>query len=202
MIREFYNVISISIDQRKAICRMSVFITEEKCKLVLDFNDGYSVEAPTYSLALEELLKLQPKDTIISIEHTIFVNFKTVKEPIKLNETVKLEDTPFSQDKVIKFEILFEDDKSVYAYEDFGIAFKKLSAALQGRIETCAFCSNGDFKSDGGEDLRHGWYCFREVDDVDMRKAWYERLEYFQQAIPGMSAFYWCPKYSYADKIF
>lgn len=83
---------------------------------------------------------------------------------------------------------------SAECYEDFSIALQKLKDAVQEEFHICAYCRQSDFMSDGAEELRHGWYCFRNV-HADRSIPWFQRIEDFEKAIPNVDALHWCPKF-------
>ncbi|WP_068777311.1 hypothetical protein [Paenibacillus sp. FJAT-26967] len=145
----------------------------------------------------------------------------------KTNSTLLLEDALFirtnqaSLEKIIIEEKLFlsTDDlgeetlsfslgcnyKGIHyntaAVNDFSIALQDLRNQLQVEFHICAYCLRSDFKSDGGEDLRHSWFCFREVRELNPNKPWFQREDEFDEAIPNVDAFYWCPAFQYKFKI-
>ena len=81
------------------------------------------------------------------------------------------------------------------AVEDFSIALQALQDKMDVSFNICAFCSNADFRSTGGEDLRQGWYCLRDVLNRNPEIPWFQRDEEFQKAYPNVNAFHWCPSY-------
>ncbi|MBA9088813.1 hypothetical protein FHR92_005348 [Fontibacillus solani] len=204
--QESLRMVFVSTDMKISKCRLSIFFRGDCCKLVLDSHKQFIVESSNYSSAMEELLIQLPKNTSITMEHEVVLVQNDSRVIIQLAETVELEYIPRYDSKVVKFTLCHQrggkQQVCVSSYEDFGIVLGMLDNELFGKFEICAYCSKGDFKSDGGEDLRHGWYCFRKVDNIDMDKSWYERLDEFDQAIPNMSVFYWCPKFTYKNKKF
>jgi len=165
----------------------------------------YAAASSTYLSALDELLKQLPQNTALLIGHEVTVTQGFNTKLLHVNETVELEYNTNFDYWSLKFTLSCQQGDNtirVSSYEDFGIVYRMLKDKLSGQIETCAYCSKSDFKSDGGEDLRHGWYCFRENSDLDMSNPWYERLDEFDHAIPNISAFYWCPSFSYKNKTF
>ncbi|MBG9799108.1 hypothetical protein O0555_18075 [Brevibacillus laterosporus] len=89
------------------------------------------------------------------------------------------------------------------AIEDFSIALQALQDKMDVSFNICAFCSNGDFRSTGGEDLRHGWYCLRDVLNRHPDLPWFQREKEFQEAYSSVNAFHWCPSYVKAvDRMF
>ncbi|GED61017.1 hypothetical protein ABER61_22500 [Brevibacillus formosus] len=89
------------------------------------------------------------------------------------------------------------------AIEDFSIALQALQDKMDVSFNICAFCSNGDFRSTGGEDLRQGWYCLRDVLNRQPDLPWFQREQEFQEAYSNVNAFHWCPCYVKAvDRMF
>ena len=88
---------------------------------------------------------------------------------------------------------------SAECYEDFSIALQKLKDAVQEELHICAYCQQSDFMSDGSEELRHGWYCFRNVNE-DRSLPWFQRIEDFEKAIPNVDALHWCPKFCKSER--
>lgn len=206
MRKEELRAVTIRARGQDEHCRLFILFDNNKCKLILNYG-GHLFESNSqgFTLALEHLLEQLPEGAKITFVHDIFIKKGLKEEFLTIKEEVGLEYVPGSHTLLIKFDLFtnYEDRLiNVSSYEDFGIAFSKLKDELTVKIETCAYCLNGDFKSDGGEDLRHGWYCFRDIKDIDLSEPWFDRLEQFEIAIPNMSAFYWCPAFTHKNKTF
>jgi hypothetical protein len=83
----------------------------------------------------------------------------------------------------------------------FDFAFGRLLDQLPGKMQVCATCALGSFQSGGGEDLLHGWYCFRDL-GVDPSKwdRWWEHGAEYDAARQDVSALHWCPSYHERSK--
>lgn len=195
---KFVKILSKGLERDS---RLSIFFGEEYCRLVLDFNKRITAVSNNYNTALEKLLLQLPPKTKIIFKHDIFLDHGEI---ILINEIIEMSYIENSGETLIKFTLCVPDEEElcVTGYDDFGIALKALNLKLNRNIETCVYCSKSDFMSNGGEDLRHGWFCFRDVTNVDMSKPWYDRIDKFDQAYPNMSAFYWCPEFQYKCKVF
>ena len=195
---KFVKILSRGLERDS---RLSIFFDKDYCKLVLDFNEHITVISNNYTTALEKLLLQLPPKTRITFKHDIFLDHGEIK---LINEIVETSYIENSGETLIKFTLCVSDEEEicVTGYDDFGIALKALNLKLNRSIETCAYCSKSDFMSNGGEDVRHGWFCFRDVIDVDMTKPWYERIDKYEKANPNMSSFYWCPEFQYKSKVF
>ncbi len=199
--------IKLNTEENQKDCRMYVsFLNYGHCRIILNGNLlELECVAGNYSLALEKLLKEFPINTEIQIVNKLGVINKGKREYIEINETVRLSFDPYQNDYSIEFILscIFDEQHLITSsFDDFGIALSNLVKKINLPIESCAYCLNGNFKSDGSEDLRHGWYCFRDVEDVNLQIPWYERIELFEKAAPNLSAFYWCPSFKYVNKVF
>lgn len=86
-------------------------------------------------------------------------------------------------------------DYEANATEDYYYALKNLKRDMNLGFSICFYCENADFKSDGSEDLRHGWYCLRELNDRKKDIPWFQREEEFEKAISNVDALHWCPMF-------
>ncbi|WP_240421801.1 hypothetical protein [Paenibacillus periandrae] len=165
----------------------------------------YESQENTYLEALATIFRQLPEGYKVKLQNRVAVTSGKGNHFIDITELVSLTYLASADDSVLRFEIqcLFNDTQySAEATEDFSIALQKLKNKMNVNFNICAFCENGDFMSTGGEDLRHGWYCLREVMPRERLLPWFEREDEFKKAIPNLSAFHWCPKFSLSDKEF
>ena len=202
---EYLTYLKIEENEEIRSCRMYVqFLSNGQCKIRLD-GHNFSEEAveSSYSRSLEALLRELPSGSTLHLNNKIVINKNGFCHVMEISEKVKLSFVPYENDDLIEFILgcTFENQGLIAAcFDDFGIAFSNLVKQIGLPVETCAYCHNGDFKSDGGEDLRHGWYCFRDVENANMQLPWVERLKMFSKATPNLSAFFWCPGFQYQNK--
>ena len=176
---------------------------ENGYKFVLqDGHTEYLGEGDSYTQALSSLLEKMEYDTELVFINKVVVVQEKSKFVIEINECVRRALEPFENQKLIEFKLSCNFNGitiATHAFEDFSISFYNLIKQIQGNVECCATCNQGDFKSDGAEDLRHGWFCFRDV-DVSLQIPWFERLESFEVAVPNVDAFHWCPEFQFEKK--
>lgn len=207
MLSEYVVYIKLYIEENQSDCRMYVrFLNNGQCRVILS-GENLELEsiAENYSYALEQLLKKVPKNTEIKIINKLGVINKGEREFIEIEEVVKLCFVPYENDYSLEFTLscIFDGQHFVTSsFDDFGIALSNLMKKINVLIEACAHCLFANFISDGSEDLRHGWYCFRDIEDANMQLPWYERIDQFKEASPNISAFYWCPSYKFVNKVF
>ncbi|NOJ74154.1 hypothetical protein [Paenibacillus alvei] len=204
--KEYINFVEIKQEERIYQCKLFVQFIDSNCRIILDYNNSM-IEGggDSYTNALESLLGNFQHSTEIRFENYIAVTEGKSKNILKIEEVVKLTDVPYENDLQLEFVLKsnFKDRViTTTSFHDFSIAIGKLVREMNLACESCAYCYYGDFKSDGGEDLRHGWYCFREIQGINMEVPWFDRIEYFSQAIPNIDAFHWCPSFRLLDKIF
>ncbi|OXM87391.1 hypothetical protein [Paenibacillus rigui] len=166
---------------------------------------SYECQESNYLESLATILSQLPEGYKMKHQNRVAVTSGKGNQLVDITEFVSLTYLSSVDDKVLKFELrcLFDGNMySVDSTEDFSIALQKLKNKMNVDFNICAFCENGDFMSTGGEDLRHGWYCLREVIPRKRLLPWFEREDEFKKAIPNLSAFHWCPKFSLSDKEF
>ncbi|WP_143014400.1 MULTISPECIES: hypothetical protein [unclassified Paenibacillus] len=158
-----------------------------------------------YVDALISLLNNLKEGSIIIFNHTVTASTGDSLEFIEITETVNLSYLPSIDDKMIHFELnctINNQFFSASAPEDFSIALQKLKNKTNLEFQICAFCNNSDFQSTGGEDLRFGWSCLRNLHQRELSLPWYERVHEFEKSTPNLSAIHWCPSFKESDKEF
>lgn len=192
-------------------------------RLFISYNDGFFMTliddsggtyesgcggfGPTLS---ELLLKLSPScqplsehHVCIRMEHSISIKrHDGHSEILTLKECIQNVPELFMDEYTIQYTLtcLSEDKREIRTVSvegDFVHALQKIVDQLDIELHTCAYCQYADFKSMGGEDLRHGWLCFREVGPIDFDIPWFMREDQFDQAIQNVDALYWCPAFQY-----
>lgn len=176
-----------------------------ECRLVLSSTlKEIEVRGCDYTSAIKLLLMELPLESQLLIQHSILYDEESKKGILKVEEYVQIKRHEIIEDIVVYYTLSCVDINNIPVSEsideDFSIVFSKLNERLNLRLHVCANCQFSDFKSDGNEDLRHGWYCFRKFNDYRKDKVWYERLDAFDKAAPNINALYWCPKFSYEKK--
>lgn len=191
----------------------------QEAKLYAHFKSDFQVymtlvtsslflESHEYSFmeCLISILEKLPEGCKLKLQNKVHVMQDKQLEILQIEEFVSLAKVQSSEDNQIHFllqcnynGVSFEAD----GIEDFSIALTRLQKKMDVKFFTCFFCENAEFKSVGGEDLRHGWYCLREIRDKKLGLPWHERVDEFEKAIPNVSAFHWCPKFNWdEDKLF
>lgn len=134
-------------------------------------------------------------DEVISQEfyEQQLVRIKEASKVYKENEEKK---TKFQE---IQFELTCTYKGNNYqsvGHGDFRIALYDLIKNLDGPVlKTCPCCRFSDHMRYGDEDLRHGWFCFRDL-NTDFSLVWYKREDDFERAIRSLSAFHCCDSFS------
>lgn len=174
--------------------------------LVRGSGETYRICRGGFGSCISDLLNEISGDSQLIFENKVFVKGRDGKlKVLVLIETIKNVPEQYSDDITVEYrlECNFEEKKEIDTISnegDFSIALQKLIDLLDIEMHVCAFCQFADFKSTGGEDLRHGWYCFREIGKVDFDVPWFMREDQFENAIPNVDALYWCPKFQYRTK--
>lgn len=203
---EFTKYIKLQLGDESSECRLHVRLGGNQCRMSLE-SDKHSltIEDYNYTHALISLLQNLSTDASLIFTNKIYGRINGKRQVIEVNEQVKLYYLENDQEYILEFELSYDRNGErcvASSKEDFGIALMKVIRSFEFSLEICASCKNSDFKSDGGEDLRQGWYCFRELDHTRMNDPWYEREELFELAIPHKDAFYWCPAFTSSEKVF
>lgn len=207
MIHEKVIYLDLIGQERKMAGKLHVHFNDKCHATLLAEGVDISKTESNYVECLVELLKaISPEYKQLMLINQIFI--KTGKQKLELleiTETVSLKLDVSAEEDVLHFALNCSYGGKEYAAEaseDFSIALQQLKENLPVEFQICGFCVFSDFKSDGSEDLRHGWYCFRENEEIDLDIPWFQREDSFNEAIPFINAFYWCPHFQYSAKAY
>ena len=158
-------------------------------------DQSFESQGPDFRESLTRLFEKLPEQSKITMVDEIAIS--SFRQTLNVQSTISLRYSEDAESDVLHY-VLVTDYKgkeiSVECEEDFSIPLQKIKNIINAEFHICAYCQLSDFKSDGGEELRHGWYCFRNVDE-DLSIPWFERMEGFEKAIPNVDAFHWCPQF-------
>lgn len=202
------KVIFISlVDENDNICETKFYVLfngEKSCYTALSKDSNViTYQGTSYTECLLETMKQLPKQSKIKSFNRVHISNSNKEDITTIKEEISLVWLDSIEDYHLKFELECSFNGTVYkalAFEDFSIALQKLKNLMQVDMNICAYCKHGDFRSDGLEDLRHGWYCFREFEKSDL--PWFQREEEFRRAIPNLDAFHWCPMHNKDSRTF
>lgn len=158
-------------------------------------------EESNYVQSLLVLMTKLPEGYRLKFSNSFQIENMDAIEVIKVEELVSVTFDYDPDEPQLRYNLLCHYGGKTFtseSVEDFSIALQALQTKMDINFSICAFCSNADFRSTGGEDLRHGWYCLRDVENRKPELAWFQREEEFQQAYPNVNAFHWCPSYAKA----
>lgn len=204
MLKEgFYMVQLADETQNQVLGRLYYLILNEDDISVTLSTNQFELQASGYNftVSLLELLRKLPHHSKICITHDLIAKQNDSVTLLKLEENISLVFLESIQDYSVQFNLACSIDGITYqsqSIEDFSIAMAELNRKINVNLQMCFNCKFADFKSNGCEDLRLGWYCLRDI-GIGNNKKWFEVEDNFGQALPGMSAFYWCPKFCFED---
>ncbi|GIO04049.1 hypothetical protein J31TS6_00770 [Brevibacillus reuszeri] len=158
-------------------------------------------EESNYVQSLLTLMTKLPEGFQLKFSHSFQIENMDGLEVINVEEFVSVTFDYDPDEPQLRYNLLCDYGRETFtseSTEDFSIALQALQTKMDINFSICAFCSNADFRSTGGEDLRHGWYCLRDVENRKPELPWFQREEEFQKAYPNVSAFHWCPRYAKA----
>ncbi len=160
----------------------------------------------TYVQSLLELITKLPEGYQLKFLNSVQCTNDNSIEILTVEEYIAVTRQYDPDEPQLKFRLVCDYRGIVFeveAIEDFSIALQALQDKMDISFNICAFCSNGDFRSTGGEDLRQGWYCLRDVSNRHPDLPWFQREDEFQEAYSNVNAFHWCPSYAKAvDRMF
>lgn len=158
-------------------------------------------EGVTYVQCLLELMTRLPEEYQLKFLNNFQITDTDTIEIIMVEESITVSQYD-PEEPQLKFKLVCEYRGKTFeaeAVEDFSIALQALQDKMDVSFNICAFCSNADFRSTGGEDLRQGWYCLRDVLNRHPDLPWFQREDEFQEAYSNVNAFHWCPSYVKAE---
>jgi len=147
----------------------------------------------------QELLPQLPSQTRLMMSHVVALKQEKRLDFISIEEVVWSERDEehewFQPHFLLRCEVQGRCYEASGA-EDFDEVFRQLAAQLPGQLQVCHFCHYADFQPIGGEDLRHGWRCFRDVppEQWESYRRWFP-AEVYERAIKQVDAFHWCPSF-------
>lgn len=154
-------------------------------------------EGVNYAQCLLELMTRLPEEYQLKFLNSFQITDTDTIEIITVEESIMV--SQYDPDEPqLRFKLVCEYKGKAFeaeAVEDFSIALQVLQDKMDVSFNICAFCSNADFRSTGGEDLRQGWYCLRDVLNRHPDLPWFQREDEFQEAYSNVNAFHWCPSY-------
>ncbi|MWV47180.1 hypothetical protein GRF59_26655 [Paenibacillus sp. HJL G12] len=150
-------------------------------------NKRIRKESGLFVTCIESILSELSKDSILQMKNSVKVNDQVVQlvESYSLNEN-----------ETIRIELQCDYNGISYSgssLEEFDYALGELEDKMNIKFQVCANCNNGNITSIS--DLRHGWHCFRNIENQLTSLAWFERDEEFEESISNVSALHWCPKF-------
>lgn len=154
-------------------------------------------EGVNYTQSLLELMTRLPKECRLKFLNSFQISDRDTIEIVTVEESIMVRQYDTDEPQ-LRFKLVCEYRGKTFeaeAVEDFSIALQALQDKMDVSFNICAFCSNADFRSTGGEDLRQGWYCLRDVLDRHPDLPWFQREDEFQEAYSNVNAFHWCPSY-------
>lgn len=158
----------------------------------------FESESGTYVQSLLELMTNFPEGYLLKFLNSVQTTNGNFKEIVTVEEYIGVTRQYDLYEPQLKIKLVCEYSGKTFevnAVEDFSIALQALQDKMDVSFNICAFCSNADFRSTGGEDLRQGWYCLRDVLNRHPDLPWFQREVEFQKAYPNVNAFHWCPSY-------
>ncbi|MFM1652560.1 hypothetical protein ACI7RC_10730 [Brevibacillus sp. B_LB10_24] len=155
-------------------------------------------EAGTYVQGLLELMTNLPEGYSHKFLNSVQITNGNSIEIVTIEEYVLVTRQYDPDEPQLKFKLVCEYRGNIFeadAVVDFSIALQALQDKMDISFNICANCSNADFRSTGGEDLRQGWFCLRDVSNRHSDLPWFQREDEFQEAYSNVNAFHWCPMY-------
>ncbi|MEJ8548087.1 hypothetical protein [Brevibacillus borstelensis] len=155
-------------------------------------------EAGTYVQSLLELMTNLPESYSLKFLNSVQTTNGNSIEIVTVEEYIVVTRQYDPDEPQLKFKLVCEYRGKTFeanAVEDFSIALQALQDKMDVSFNICAYCSNADFRSTGGEDLRQGWFCLRDVSNRHPDLPWFQREDEFQEAYSNVNAFHWCPSY-------
>lgn len=161
---------------------------------------GRILQAPTgyddYLSALTDGILTQVPDHVLHLSHRVPFEPEGTGAPILL--LIKEQAWFDSALHSVRFRLEAEVNgkNTVSEADEFDIAMTQLTATLPGQLHVCFTCSLADYISYGGEDLRHGWHCFRDLGvNPALWDQWWDHEDEYRLAMQGVSALHWCPSF-------
>ncbi|MDZ7380104.1 MAG: hypothetical protein ONB06_12260 [candidate division KSB1 bacterium] len=147
----------------------------------------------------QELLPQLPTQARLMMSHVLALKREKQLDFISIEEVVWIEREEEHEWSQPHFLLRCDLQGRCYeasGVEDFDEVLRQLAAQLPGQLQVCHFCHFADFQPIGGEDLRHGWRCFRDVppEKWESYRRWFP-ADVYERAIKQVDAFHWCPSF-------
>lgn len=171
----------------------------------LRLHVGKTIVAPTgypdFLSALTDGILTQISGHVLEQSHSVpyLPEGEVIPVPLRVREQAWFD----SSSQTVRFRLEAEvHGRNITAEADeFDIAMDQFVASIPGQLHVCFNCGLADYMSYGGEDLRHGWHCFRDLGvDPSAWEQWWDHEDEYERAVQRVSAFHWCPSFKHRAK--